>query len=123
PAKCTRAEEHVDRIDAVCIQSVKRISLRSKLLSPSCPRRDTPPRHAAGTPSSRASTSFSKQDVDGRDNPRIRSGDGHDSGELIQYDPNVHHRSGGHGFMTAPLTRANTITPAKHKAGHGGETS
>ena len=38
---------------------------------------DTPPRDAAGTPSSRASTSFlrhlSKQDVDGRDKP------GHDS--------------------------------------------
>ena len=28
---------------------------------PSCPRRDTPPRHAAGTPSSRASTSFSRR--------------------------------------------------------------
>src|SRR5258708_37335480 len=46
---------------------------------PSCPRRDTPPRYAAGTPSSRASTSFlrafSEKDVDGRDEP------GHDAGE------------------------------------------
>src|SRR5260370_1168594 len=43
------------------------------------PRNDTPPRHAAGTPSSRASTSFftsfSKKGVDGPDKP------GHDSGE------------------------------------------
>jgi hypothetical protein len=38
------------------------------------PRNDTPPRHAAGTPSSRASTSFlrafSGKGVDGRDKPR-----------------------------------------------------
>src|SRR6266478_2592372 len=49
--------------------------------SASCPRNDTPPRRAAGTPSSRASTSFllgaSKQNVDGRDEP------GHDSGGMV----------------------------------------
>ena len=49
----------------------------SNHLSGVMPAQDTPPRHAAGTPSSRASTSFlrhlGKQDVDGRDKP------GHDS--------------------------------------------
>ena len=44
-------------------------------LHPSCPRNDTPPRNAAGTPSSRASTSFlrtvSEKDVDGRDKPAM----------------------------------------------------
>src|SRR5215471_14204234 len=42
-----------------------------------------PRRYAAGTPCSRASTSFlrllSKEDVDGRDKP------GHDSGEVVRY--------------------------------------
>src|SRR5260370_9471247 len=53
----------------------------------SCPRRDTPPRYAAGTPSSRASTSFlrhlHKQDVYGPDKP------GHDPGEVVRYDRNI----------------------------------
>jgi hypothetical protein len=45
---------------------------------------DTPPRHAAGTLPSRASTSFFRafheKDVDGRDKA------GHDSEEVVQYD-------------------------------------
>src|SRR6266436_1337007 len=57
--------------------------MRDPIPPTSCPRRDTPPRYAAGTPSSRASTSFlrhlSKQDVDGRDKP------GHDSGKLARF--------------------------------------
>jgi hypothetical protein len=32
---------------------------------------------------------LSKQDVDGGDNPRIKSGDGHDTGEMVQYDWNT----------------------------------
>jgi hypothetical protein len=51
----------------------------SNHLSGVMPAQDTPPRDAAGTPSSRASTSFcGKQDVDGRDKP------GHDSGEVVR---------------------------------------
>jgi len=32
--------------------------------------------------------SLGKRDVDAGDNPRIKSGDGHDGGETIQWDRN-----------------------------------
>ncbi len=32
---------------------------------------------------------FSKQDVDGQDNPPIKPGDGHDSGKVIHCDRNT----------------------------------
>jgi hypothetical protein len=31
----------------------------------------------------------SKKDVDARDNPRIKSGDGHDAGEVIRFHRNA----------------------------------
>jgi hypothetical protein len=35
------------------------------------------------------SANISKQDMDARDNPRIKSGDGHDVGEVIRSRPNA----------------------------------